>query len=189
MAKQTDKAKTPREPAVQREAKARVAAAPDGRSAQFDSFQAGMTLFHERKFGGARTLFETAMTGPDRAIGHKASLQMRMCDQRLSSPTLVLKTLDDHYNYAITLINARSLTTAQQHLKAALEIEPTADHVLYALALCCGLSGDLDGAYENLKRAIELQPRNRIAARQDTDFAGIANQPPLDRLLYPEKRH
>ena len=38
-----------------------------------------------------------------------------------------------------------------------------------------------------LKRAIEIQPRNRIAARQDADFAGIANQSPLDRLLYPEK--
>ena len=42
--------------------------------------------------------------------------------------------------------------------------------------------------YENLRRAIELEPRNRIIARQDADFAPLANQPPFDALLYPEKK-
>ena len=32
-------------------------------------------------------------------------------------------------------------------------------------------------AYENLKRAIDLQPRNRLAARQDPDFAAMAGPP------------
>jgi hypothetical protein len=61
--------------------------------------------------------------------------------------------------------------------------------VLYALAACQGLAGDLPGAYENLKRAIDLQPRNRLAARQDPDFAALADQPAFARLLYPDKKY
>jgi hypothetical protein len=38
-----------------------------------------------------------------------------------------------------------------------------------------------------MKRAIELQPHNRTIARRDADLASVANQPPLNALLYPEK--
>jgi hypothetical protein len=48
---------------------------------------------------------------------------------------------------------------------------------------------DLDRAYENLKRAIEIEPRNRIIAGQDPDLAPLANRPPFDGLLYPEKKN
>jgi hypothetical protein len=38
-----------------------------------------------------------------------------------------------------------------------------------------------------MKRAIELRPQNRVAARNDPDFAEIGEQPPLAELLYPER--
>jgi hypothetical protein len=47
------------------------------------------------------------------------------------------------------------------------------------------LSGDLTGAYDSLKRAIELQPRNRAAARQDPDLEEILRHPPIHELLHP----
>lgn len=147
-----------------------------------------MRLFHTRNFRGARDLFRNATQGADRGIAHRAELHVRMCERRLEEPVLVLRTAEEHYNYAVTMINTRNLDVARQHLMSALAQEPRADHVYYALALCDGLSGDLQGAYENLKRAIDLQPSNRISARQDTDFASIANQPPLDRLLFPERK-
>jgi len=154
---------------------------------QLEIFESAIKLFHARKFREARERFLAAKHGADRGIMHKADLHVRMCDRRLEEQALVLRTADEHYDYAITLINERKLAGARQHLMKALEQQPEADHIFYALALCDGLSGDLQGAYENLRRAIEIQPRNRISARQDADFAGIANQPPLDRLLFPEK--
>ena len=66
-----------------------------------------------------------------------------------------------------------------------MSLDPAADHMYYALAGAQALTGDLSGAHESLKRAIEMEPRNRIAARQDADFAPFANQPPFDALLYP----
>ena len=68
-----------------------------------------------------------------------------------------------------------------------MKLQPDADHVYYALALCKGLSGDIDGAYENLKRAIDLEPRNRISARQDADFGGFSTNPQIQQLLFPDK--
>jgi Flp pilus assembly protein TadD len=57
------------------------------------------------------------------------------------------------------------------------------------LALAQALDGDMANAQQNLKRAIELEPRNRLIARQDADFAPLANQPPFDVLIYPEKKN
>src|SRR5437870_5389803 len=155
---------------------------------QFAAFEAAMKLFHARKFKEARERSRAALQGSDRGIAHRADLHIRMCDRRLEEQAVVLSTPEEHYNYAITLINARELDPARRHLEQALEREPGADHVYYALALCYGLGGDLQGAYDHLKRAIDIQPRNRIAARQDADFAAFSNQPPLDRLLFPDKK-
>jgi hypothetical protein len=74
-----------------------------------ESFEEGMRLFHARKFQQAREFFLGPMGGPDRAVTHRAGLHARMCEQRLESAGLVLNTPEEHYNYAITLINSRDL--------------------------------------------------------------------------------
>ena len=51
------------------------------------------------------------------------------------------------------------------------------------LPLVQAMAGDLAGAHEHLRRAIELEPRNRIMARQDADFAALAGQPQFQALL------
>lgn len=155
---------------------------------QMESFEEGMRRFHARQYQPARESFLRATGGTDRAVAHRAGLHAHICEQRLQSAGLVLNTPEEHYNYAITLINSRDLATAQKHLRTALEADPAADHVLYALAACQSLGGDLQSAYENLKRAIDLQPRNRLAARQDPDFTPMAGQPTFHRLLYPDRK-
>jgi len=166
---------------------ASAAEARNAAQAQLKSFEQAAHLFHARKFGEARELFATAAGGPNREMAHNAELHVRMCDRRLQKPVVDLKTAEDHYNYGVAMINVRNLADALQHLEAALKLEPQADHVFFALALCKGLGGDLDGAHENLKRAIDLDPRNRIAARQDADFALFADQPQMQQLLFPDK--
>jgi tetratricopeptide (TPR) repeat protein len=161
---------------------------PETGPSQMESFEEGMRQFHARRFQPASESFLRAMRGPDRAVAHRAGLHARICEQRLASAGPVLRTPEEHYNYAVTLINSRELAPAQEHLRAALEADAAADHVLYALAACQSLGGDLHTAYENLKRAIDLQPRNRLAARQDPDFAALAGHPAFHRLLYPDKK-
>jgi len=166
------------------------AAAAEARSlaqAQVKAFEQAVRLFHAAKFAEAREHFTKAVSGPNREMGHNAELHIRMCDRRLAKPVVDLKTAEEHYNYGVAMVNARNLTVAHQHLETALKLQPDADHVYYALALCKGLSGDIDGAYENLKRAIDLEPRNRISARQDADFGGFSTNPQIQQLLFPDK--
>jgi tetratricopeptide (TPR) repeat protein len=155
---------------------------------QFTSFEAGMKLFHARQFKEARDQFVLAVRGPERDVANRAQLHLAMCDRRLQHVTVTLGTAEDYYNYGVALINSRNLAEARSHLEKALEMSPSADHVHYALALAQALAGDVSNAQQNLKRAIELEPRNRLIARQDADFAPLANQPPYDAILYPEKK-
>jgi tetratricopeptide (TPR) repeat protein len=155
---------------------------------QLASFEAAMKLFHARKLQEAREQFQIAAEGPERDVAQRARLHIAMCDRRLEQVTVSLKSAEDYYNYGVALINVRNVGEARMHLEKALAMAPGKDHIHYALALAQALSGDQVNAYENLKRAIELEPRNRIIARQDADFGPLANQSPFDMLLYPEKK-
>ena len=170
---------------------ARAAAAvvpPLDSQRQLAAFEAAMKLFHARDLKEARDLFAQALAGPERDVAQRARLHIAMCDRRLEQAPVALGTAEDYYNYGIALLNARNVTAAVEHLEIALRLAPGSDHIHYALGLALGLAGDLGGAYENLKRAIELEPRNRIVARQDADIAHLAGQPPFESLLYPEKK-
>ncbi|MGI8990327.1 MAG: TPR end-of-group domain-containing protein [Bryobacteraceae bacterium] len=153
---------------------------------QLKDFEEAIRVFRAQNFKEARDLFLAAAEGPQKDIAYNARLHVSMCDRRLEKPAIELHTLDDHYNYAIERINARDLEAARRHLEIAIGFDNNADHVYYAIALCCGLDGDSTGAYENLKHAIDLQPGNRVAARQDADFAAVAHLPQIQQLLYPE---
>jgi tetratricopeptide (TPR) repeat protein len=154
---------------------------------QRGSFDAAVKLFHARKWQEARQWFVHASEGPERDVAQRAQLHIAMCDRRLEQAPMNLRSAEDYYNYGVALINTHKAGEARVQLEKALEIAPATEHIHYALALAQALSGDPINAYANLKRAIELEPRNRIIARQDTDFAPLANQPPFDSLLFPER--
>jgi tetratricopeptide (TPR) repeat protein len=157
-------------------------------AAQLGAFDSAIKLFHARRFEQARVLFETAAQGPERDVAQRARLHIAMCDRRLQQGAITLTSAEEYYNYGVTLINSRNLLEARANLERALELAPGADHIHYALALAQALSGDFNTAYQNLKRAIDLEPRNRTIARQDADFAPLANVHPFDTLLFPDKK-
>jgi tetratricopeptide (TPR) repeat protein len=155
---------------------------------QMRSLEEGLRLFRAARFAEAREWFIHAARGPQRAVGHTARSHISVCDRRLQKPVLDLKTAQDHYNYGVERLNARDLDTARKHLEIALALDPRCDYMLYAFAAALALSGDAINAYENLRRAIELEPRNRNTARQDPDFAGVAHNPLFAQLLQqPQK--
>ncbi len=165
-----------------------TSARSDGPPDQRVSFENAMKLFHARQLREARQLFEAAAAGPERDVAQRARLHIAMCDRRLEHPPVDLQTAEDHYNYGVALINTRKLSEARSHLEAALATSPDADHIHYALALAQALMGDSARACESLRRAIELEPRNRLIARQDADFAPLASHPPFSALLFPDKK-
>jgi tetratricopeptide (TPR) repeat protein len=157
-------------------------------SQQTKLFERAIALFHERKFAEANELFEQAAGGPNKEMAHAARVHKRMCEQRLATETPKPRTVEDYYNLAIALLNRRELAPAEQTLRQALELMEHGDHLHYAMALCRGLQGDPEGALRHLRRAIELEPRNRAAARNDPDFSELILQNPLRDLVFPERK-
>lgn len=154
---------------------------------QLAAFDQAMHLFHSRNFAGALPLFEQATHGAQLDIKQAAQLHARMCQQRIQAANPVLQTADDYYTHGVTLLNQRRLPEAETTLAKAATMTPRADQTHYALALARGLQGNYRGAAESLARAIELQPSNRSAARNDSEFREVLTHSPIRELVYSEK--
>jgi hypothetical protein len=166
---------------------AAVVEPPSPFEVQLRIYEQAVQLFSQRKLAEARDRFLEVAKGPAPHISDKARSYVQVCERRTSSIQVKLSTAEDHFNYGVERLNARDVELAKYHLGRALALQPEADHVLYTLALCCGFAGDGNGACENLKRAIDLEPRNRILARQDPEFSALASQfPGLRALLIAE---
>jgi tetratricopeptide (TPR) repeat protein len=149
-------------------------------------FADAMTRFQKRDYAGAREVFAKSGTGPDAAQAHSALMHVNMCDRRLMKAEAP-KTADEHYMLGVASMNAGALEAAEENLGRALKSNDTADHYHYAMALCKGLKGDLAGCVQHLDRAIQIEPANRITARNDPDFQTLARQSPIKELLHAEK--
>ena len=156
---------------------------PNAVEVQLKIYENAVQLFSQRKLVEARLRFLEVVKGPAPHISDKARSYVQVCDRRTNAVEVSLSTAEDHFNYGVERLNARDTDLAKHHLERALAMEPEADHVLFTMALCCGLAGDGNGACENLKRAIDLEPRNRILARQDPEFSALAAQFPGLRAL------
>ncbi len=164
-----------------------VAEGPSAAEVQLKTYEQAIQLFSQRKFPEARDRFLEVVKGPAPHISDKARSYAQVCERRMQGTEVKLSTAEEHFNYGVARLNSRELESAKYHLARALDLQPDADHVLYTLALCCGFAGDGNGACENLKRAIDLEPRNRILARQDQEFTTLAAQiPGLRALLVAE---
>jgi tetratricopeptide (TPR) repeat protein len=155
---------------------------------QLKLYDQAVHLFSQRKFAEACEMFVRIAKGPAPHIADKARSYAQICERRTSSAEVNLATAEDHFNYGVERLNARDVQLAMYHLNRALAMQPDADHVLYTMALCCGFAGDGNGACENLKRAIDLEPKNRILARQDPEFTALASQFPTLRALLTDSQ-
>jgi hypothetical protein len=156
---------------------------PRAADIQLKTWDAAVQLFSRRSYAEAASLFRQATQGPAVHVADKARSYEEICRRQISRPQVEFRTADDHFYYAVERLGARDLEQAQVHLLHALRLQPEGDHILYTMSLCCGFSGDGNGACENLKRAIDLDPKNRVMAKQDSDFTSLARQFPGLRAL------
>jgi tetratricopeptide (TPR) repeat protein len=155
----------------------------DKQSALYDK---GMKLFSSGDFAKAKGILEQVAAGPSAEIAHAARMHKAACERRLEAVKVRITSPEEHYNYAIALINRRELSGARDHLKKALDKLPGGDHLHYALALCNGLDNELEEAGEHLRQAIQIDPRNRSAARNDPDFEPFISAPEISAVLQQE---
>jgi tetratricopeptide (TPR) repeat protein len=155
-------------------------------SSPTQTFAEAMRHFHAGNYSKAKPLFDEAAAGSTLNVTESAKMYSLMCEQRISKERIEPESAEDHYNYAITLLNGRRLDDAVRHLNAALASKEDAAHVHYALSLGLGLGGDISGAKRHLQRAIELDPGSRNLASNDSDFQPLLEHPEIRNLVYEE---
>ncbi len=108
------------------------------------------------------------------------------CQRQLDEHRLTFPTPEEHYDYAVSQLNTGYYEEAREEFNSILADYPQADYALYGLALLDSITGRAQECLQNLAKAIELNPRNRLQARADNDFQGMVDDPRFTELLYPE---
>lgn len=149
------------------------------------NFEIGVRAFQKQNYGKAAEIFEKLAQSEARDIAERAHVHLRLCRQRTRRPAPSAKSAEEHYAIGVACLNARHLELALEHLTKADKMKPNQDHVRYALAVSHALQGTTEQALAHLEAAFVLRPENRIYARRDEDFQGLANDPRFRRLVYP----
>jgi len=159
----------------------------DPRFAQaVQNYETGLRAMQEHKFDRAKTSLQKVVAGPSKELADRANVHLNTCNQHLDRATTQFKSAEEHYDYAVSLINLGDYVSAREHLEKLSKQVPKADYVAYGLAALDCLTGHVEDSLRHLDEAIRLNPRIRFQARNDSDFQNLAEDPRFTELLYPD---
>lgn len=129
-------------------------------------FEAALEALSGGKIETAAELFaEVARTADQMEVRERARLYLAVARRRLDGEGAGVK---DPYLEAVLLRNGGRLGEALDRCEAKAHQDD--ERFAYLAAGILAEQGDLDQATERLRRAIELNPKNRVHAFHDTDF-------------------
>ncbi len=150
------------------------------------SYEGGLRAMQEHKYDKAKTLLQKVASGANRELGDRAAVHLNACTQQLERGATQFKTPEEHYDYAVSLMNLGDYVGAREHLEKLSKQVPKADYVAYGLAALDCLTGHVEDSLRNLARAVSLNAALRFQARNDSDFQNLSEDPRFTELLYPD---
>lgn len=150
------------------------------------SYEGGLRSMQEHKYEKAKALLQKVASGTNRELADRANVHLQACNQQLERTATQFKTSEEHYDYAVSLINLGDYVSAREHLDKLSKSVPKADYVAYGLAALDCLTGHVEDSLKNLARAIGINPALRFQARNDSDFQNLSEDPRFTELLYPD---
>ncbi len=150
------------------------------------SYEDGLRAMQEHKYDKARALFQKLAGCPHRELADRASVHLNACNKQLDGGATQFKTPEEHYDFAVSLLNTGDYVGAREHIEKLSRQVPKADYVAYGLAALDCLTGHVEDSLKNLARAISLNPALRFQARNDSDFQNLSEDPRFTELLYPD---
>jgi tetratricopeptide (TPR) repeat protein len=159
----------------------------DPRYAQaVQNYEAGLRAMQEHKFDKAKTHLQKVIGGPSKELADRANVHLSTCNQHAEKAANQFKTPEEHFDYAVSLMNLGDYVTAREHLEKLTRQVPAADYVAYGLAALDCLTGHVEDSLRHLDEAIRANPALRFQARNDSDFQNLAEDPRFTELLYPD---
>lgn len=152
----------------------------------FQHYQAAVQLVQQGKYEKALVALEKLLPGAPLEIVERCRMYISTCQRQLEKQGLTFGTPEERYDYAVSRLNEGYFDEATEQFQGILKDFPTADYAYYGLALIDSITGRIQGCLDNLAKAIELNPKNRLQARADNDFQNMVDDPRFTELLYPE---
>jgi tetratricopeptide (TPR) repeat protein len=149
-------------------------------------YESALKLMQAGKYEKAHEAFSKMLESAPQDLADRIRMYISACVAQIDKGTTSFQTHEERYDYAISLLNQGNYEDARQHLQDILIKQQSADYAFYGLALLSSLTGDHDSCIEHLTEAIRLNGQNRLQARLDSDFDGVAEDPRFTELLYPE---
>jgi hypothetical protein len=144
-------------------------------------YEEGVRAMHKGNWKTARGHFETVVGETDRAqLRSRARRLLEVCDERLGGDGQ--DQADDPFLTAVYEHNRGNLDEVLS-LCAAGGRQSKDERFAYLAAAVHALKGDEEGALKFLSLAIEMEPRNRVHAFYDPDFARLRGGAEFARLL------
>ena len=167
---------------------AKKTVAEDPRYTQaLQSYEAGLRAMQEHKYDKAKPHFQKVVSGGVRELMDRATVHLNTCNQHLDrSAATQFKTSEEHFDYAVSLMNVGDYVTAREHLEKLLKQNSKSDYVVYGLAALDCLTGHVEDSLRRLDEALRLNAHLRFQARNDSDFQNLAEDPRFTELLYPD---
>jgi tetratricopeptide (TPR) repeat protein len=166
--------------AASRKKNAAAAAKSDGHKS------ARTLLLQQGKYEKALNALEKLLLESPPEIKDRCRIYISTCQRQLLARARSFPTPEEHYDYAISLLNTGYYEEAREQLSQILNDHPDADYAFYGLAVLESITGRAQDCLSSLARAIELNPKSRVQARVDNDFQNMADDPRFTELLYPE---
>ena len=152
------------------------------------NYENGLKAMQGHKFDKAVAFLEKVVAGPSPELADRAAVHLNTCKQQLARGDTAskFKTPEEHYDYAISLVNMGDYITAREHFDKLLKTHPTKDFIWYGSAVLECLTGHYPESLRALSESIRLNPANRFQARNDSDFNNLTEDPRFTELLYPD---
>jgi tetratricopeptide (TPR) repeat protein len=155
-------------------------------TAALKSYEEGLRAMQEHKFDKAKPHFQKVVAALSKELADRATVHLNTCNQHLERSTAQFKSPEEHYDYAVSLMNVGDYVTAREHLEKLSKQVPKADYVAYGMAALDCLTGHLEDSLRHLDSAIRVNAALRFQARNDSDFQNLAEDPRFTELLYPD---
>ncbi|MEW6368687.1 MAG: hypothetical protein AB1714_29005 [Acidobacteriota bacterium] len=166
-----------------------IPAQPDPSVEAMALFDRGVEFFNARKFERAQKVFGAILDkcAEAREFHDRARLYLNLIEKQLNPAPSRPMSFEDYYNQAIYNLNLGDYDRALDFLKKASVKRPGDASITYFTALGYAGKSDSKAAHWYLKQAIELDPENRVLARNESEFQQLMDNAEFKELLFPRR--
>ncbi|MFQ5876475.1 MAG: tetratricopeptide repeat protein [Acidobacteriota bacterium] len=152
-------------------------------------FERALGFLHRRNYSEALERFQgIARSHPrEKELVDRANIYIRVCRGQLDKNAVQPRKPHELFYHGVMRANEADYDGAVGFLGKALQGNPRDEKVLYVMASTLALKGERQEALKHLHEAVELNPINRIYARNDPDFEPLRDDEAFQDLIYPEE--